>query len=125
MSDSRRPVSFIATTDGAASLAFYSDIVGLNLVEDTPFAIVFRDCEQMLRIQKVSSFDPPAHTVHGWEVADIATEMSRFARLGIEFLHFERLDQDENGVWTSPDGHKICWFRDPCGNNLSLTQFAG
>jgi hypothetical protein len=124
MSDSRRPVSFMATANGTASLAFHRDVVELDFVEDTPFAIVFRDCGQMLRIQKVSSFDPPAHTVHGWEVADIAAEMSRLARHGIEFLRFERLEQDENGVWASPDGHKICWFRDPCGNNLSLTQFA-
>jgi catechol 2,3-dioxygenase-like lactoylglutathione lyase family enzyme len=125
MSDSRRPVSFIAATDAAASLAFYRDVVGLDLVEDTPFAIVFQDCGQMLRIQKVSSFDPAVHTVHGWEVTDIAADMSRLARHGIEFMRFERLGQDEHGVWTSPDGHKICWFRDPCGNNLSLTQFAG
>jgi catechol 2,3-dioxygenase-like lactoylglutathione lyase family enzyme len=124
MSDSRRPVSFIATNDSAGSLAFYRDIVGLDLVEDTPFAIVFRDCGQMLRIQKVSSFDPPAHTVHGWEVADIAAEMRRLTQHGIEFLHFERLEQDRHGVWTSPDGHKIAWFHDPSGNNLSLTQFA-
>jgi hypothetical protein len=33
------------------------------------------------------------------------------------------LEQDERGVWISPDGHKIAWFRDPSGNNLSLTEF--
>jgi hypothetical protein len=33
------------------------------------------------------------------------------------------MSQDELGVWTSPDGHKVAWFRDPDGNNLSLTEF--
>ena len=30
---------------------------------------------------------------------------------------------DADGIWTSPDGSaKVCWFDDPDGNNLSLTQ---
>jgi hypothetical protein len=27
------------------------------------------------------------------------------------------------GIWTTPDGTKIAWFKDPDGNLLSLTQF--
>ena len=33
------------------------------------------------------------------------------------------LEQDESGVWTSPSGAKVAWFKDPDGNVLSLTQF--
>jgi predicted enzyme related to lactoylglutathione lyase len=33
------------------------------------------------------------------------------------------MDQDADGVWTTPDGAKVAWFTDPDGNTLSLTQF--
>lgn len=120
-----KPIAFIAADDPEAAMAFYRDTIGLELVEDTPFAIVFDDSGTMLRIQKVAALEPGLHTVHGWEVTDISAEMARLATHGVEFSYYEGLGQDEQGVWTSPDGHRICWFRDPCGNNLSLTQFAG
>jgi predicted enzyme related to lactoylglutathione lyase len=34
------------------------------------------------------------------------------------------LPQDELGIWTTPDGTKVAWFKDPDGNTLSLTEFA-
>lgn len=121
----RKPIAFIATDDPEGSATFYREAIGLELVEDTPFALVFDDGGMMLRIQKITAAEPVSHTVHGWEVRDISAEMARLASHGVEFSRFEGLGQDEGGVWTSPDGHKICWFRDPSGNNLSLTQFAG
>jgi len=121
----RKPIAFIATDGPEQTAAFYRDVIGLDLVEDTPFALVFDDGGSMLRIQKIAQIEPATHTVHGWQVTDILAEMARLASHGVEFSRYEGLGQDEHGVWTSPDGHKICWFRDPCGNNLSLTQFAG
>lgn len=37
------------------------------------------------------------------------------------FERFEGFGQDEGGVWTSPDGSRVAWFRDPDGNLLSLS----
>jgi hypothetical protein len=40
-------------------------------------------------------------------------------------VHFERfpgMDQDEKGIWKSPSGAKVAWFKDPDGNILSITQ---
>lgn len=31
--------------------------------------------------------------------------------------------QDQAGVWTTGDGTRVAWFKDPDGNLLSLTQF--
>jgi hypothetical protein len=41
---------------------------------------------------------------------------------GVEPLAYDALEQDEHGIWTSPAGGRIAWFRDPDGNTLSLTQ---
>lgn len=119
----RKPIAFIATDDADAALTFYGDVLGLKLLEDSHFALVFDDGGQMLRVQKVAQVEPAPNTVHGWEVTDIAAEITALSRQGVQFARYEALEQDEQGVWTSPDGHRIAWFRDPSNNNLSLTQF--
>jgi predicted enzyme related to lactoylglutathione lyase len=32
------------------------------------------------------------------------------------------LDQDKQGIWTSPAGARVAWFKDPDGNLLSIAQ---
>lgn len=122
--NSRKPISFIGTSRPTEAVSFYRDVLELELIEDTPFALVFSDGGQMLRVQKLPELAPAQHTVHGWQVTDIEIEIISLAGKGVGFLRFERLEQSPSGVWTSPDGHKVAWFKDPCGNNLSLTQFA-
>jgi hypothetical protein len=41
---------------------------------------------------------------------------------GREFLRFHGMTQDELGIWTSPGGAKVAWFKDPDGNVLSVTE---
>ena len=76
----------------------------------------------MLRVQIVAEHVPVSYTVHGWLVSNISDEMFELTSKGVEFLRFEELPQDEHGVWTTPDQHKIAWFCDPSRNILSLTQ---
>ena len=124
MKNSRRPISFLATDAPEKAQAFFADVLGLSLIETSPFALVFADGDHMLRVQIVSDVVPAAHTVHGWQIADIESEVSELTAKGVQFLRFDQLPQDATGVWTSPDGHKIAWFNDPSDNILSLTQYA-
>ena len=62
--------------------------------------------------------------VIGWRVADIAATARGLAGRGVLFIRYDGMEQDENGVWTTPGGDKVAWFADPDGNVLSLTQFA-
>lgn len=123
MTQTRRPISFVATTNPDAATAFFGGALGLKLLEASPYALVFQDGDSTLRVQIVEQLTPAAHTVHGWQVDDIAKDVAALAQNGITMLHFEALPQDASGVWTPPDGHKIACFKDPCGNTLSLTQF--
>jgi catechol 2,3-dioxygenase-like lactoylglutathione lyase family enzyme len=116
-------IAFIGTAAPAASLAFYRDVIGLRLVEDSPFALVFEGGGRMLRIQKLREIAPAPYTALGWQVADIAAEMTALVSKGVTFRRYPHMDQDETGVWTTPDGARVVWFSDPDGNNLSLTQF--
>ncbi len=55
---------------------------------------------------------------------DIDAEVAALAARGVGFERYEYLDQDSAGVWTSPSGGRVAWFKDPDGNLLSLTQGA-
>lgn len=123
MTPSRRPVSFVATSDPEQAKVFYRDVMGLTLLETSPYALVFDDGGALLRVQIVSELSEVSHTAHGWQVTDIDHEIETLASKGVVFLTFEPLAQSPSGIWTSPDGHKIAWFRDPSKNILSLTQY--
>ena len=77
----------------------------------------------MVRIQKVETVTPAAYTVLGWHVADVAATIRSLRVKGARLERYGGLEQDDLGVWTSPSGPRIAWFKDPDGNVLSLTQF--
>ena len=54
---------------------------------------------------------------------DLRATVMGLADAGVEFLRFDSMGQDADGVWTTPDGDQVAWFHDPDGNTLSLTQF--
>jgi catechol 2,3-dioxygenase-like lactoylglutathione lyase family enzyme len=116
-------ISFVATQNPAAAVKFYAGTLGLTLVSDDPFAIVFDADGVTLRVQKVHELTPAKHTALGWEVADIHAKIKELTGKGARFERFDGLPQDESGVWTTPSGAKVAWFKDPDGNLLSLTQF--
>ncbi len=116
-------VAFLATADSGRARRFYESVVGLRLIADDPFAVVFDANGVMVRIQKVDAVRPSGYTALGWKVADIAGTIRGLVSRGAVFQRYPGLDQDDLGVWTSPSGARIAWFRDVDGNTLSLTQF--
>jgi predicted enzyme related to lactoylglutathione lyase len=76
----------------------------------------------MLRVVRTGAFTPAPFTIFGWEVEDIHATIAELTAKGVEFLRFSFFQQDEAGVWTSPDGSQVAWFKDPDGNTLSLSR---
>ena len=116
-------IAFIATRDAARARVFYEGTLGLRIVSDTPFALVVDSGGIAIRIQKVEAFTPHPFTALGWTVGDIAQTMAELRGRGVAFERYEFVPQDALDVWTTPDGSKVAWFKDPDGNTLSLTQF--
>ena len=52
-------------------------------------------------------------------VGDTAGDLSK---KGVTFERFPGMNQDKQGVWDSPSGARVAWFKDPDGNILSITQ---
>jgi catechol 2,3-dioxygenase-like lactoylglutathione lyase family enzyme len=116
-------IAFVFTERPVEAKEFYKNILGLQLLEDTHAALVFNANGIMLRITKLQTFRPDHFTVVGWKVPHIAAAVEELARKGVQFERYEGFGQDDYGIWTSPEGSKIAWFKDPDGNILSMTQF--
>lgn len=116
-------VAFVSIVDVPRAKAFYRDTLGLRLVmEEPPFALVFDANGIMVRLGMAKEL-PPAHgTVLGWEVPEIAATVKDLTQAGVRFERFEGMAQDALGIWTSPTGAKIAWFKDPDGNILSVSE---
>jgi catechol 2,3-dioxygenase-like lactoylglutathione lyase family enzyme len=117
-------MAFVATTDAERAKAFYRDQLGLKLVGDEHFALVFDAGGTMLRVQRVKEVRVAQYTALGWQVLDIAAKVDELEKAGVKFEHYGFPDQDQKGIWTAPGGAaKVAWFKDPDGNILGLTQF--
>jgi catechol 2,3-dioxygenase-like lactoylglutathione lyase family enzyme len=115
-------VGFVPTTDLARARSFYEGTLGLSCTEENPIACVFDADGTVLRVTAVPALTPAGYTIAGWLVDDIGSAVARLRDAGVGFLRFDGMDQDDLGVWTTPDGSKVAWFNDPDGNVLSLTQ---
>jgi catechol 2,3-dioxygenase-like lactoylglutathione lyase family enzyme len=123
MLNQSKVVAFVATSKPDSARRFYEETLGLRLITDDAFAVVFDADGVMLRVQKVEKHTPPNYTVLGWDVTDIRASVNELLSKGVSCERYPWLEQDESGVWTSPSGGKIAWFKDPDANILSLTQF--
>jgi catechol 2,3-dioxygenase-like lactoylglutathione lyase family enzyme len=124
MSALDRPILFLATADAARARRFYADVLGLRFVADEPWTLVLDAGGTMLRIQKVERVQPAPYTALGWTVADVRQTVAALEGKGVRFLRFNGLPQDQHGVWETPSGAKVAWFKDPDGHTLSLTEWA-
>lgn len=119
-------VAFVPTTEPARSRIFFETTLGLRLVSEDPFALVFDAHGTSVRVANVSSvkgFRPAPFTILGWAVPDIDAAVAELSGRGIQFERFPGMQQDAHGIWTSPSQARIAWFKDPEGNVLSLTQY--
>lgn len=125
MLESADVIAFVPTREPAKSRAFYQKTLGLKFVSEDPFALVFDANGVTIRIANVSSvksFKPAAFTILGFHVSNAETAAKQLSKKGVVFERFAGMDQDALGIWDSPSGARVAWFKDPDGNILSITQ---
>jgi len=116
-------IAFASTTNLARARSFYESALGLTVVDENAYACVFNAHGTMLRITAVAEVAQPGYTVLGWRISDISETVTRLESSGVVFARYDGMEQDAQGVWTTPNGDRIAWFTDPDGNVLSLTEF--
>ena len=124
MLNTQKVVAFVSSADTIKARSFYEGVIGLRVISEDRFALVLDANGTMLRVTKVENFKPQQFTILGWDVTDIDESVSDLNQRGIQFENYSMAGQDERGIWKSPSGARVAWFKDPDGNVLSLTQFA-
>ncbi len=118
-----RLIAMLPTARPEAARRFYGETLGLTLTADHPQLMIFEDGPARLHLQKVAAFTPQPFTCAGWIGADFRACAGALAARGVVFERFPGLDQDPDGLWTPPGSTAaVCWFKDPDGNLLSLSQ---
>jgi catechol 2,3-dioxygenase-like lactoylglutathione lyase family enzyme len=116
-------VAFVNVVDIDRATRFYRDTLGLSFMgEELPFALVFDANGIMLRLVIAKELPPIVGTVLGWQVPDAAAAVRELMSAGVEFERYSFMPQDDLGIWTTPTGAKVAWFKDPDGNLLSVSQ---
>ena len=116
-------VACLATHDPDLAKPFCRDVLGLRLVSEDQFSLVFDAHGTMLRIFLVQDLATSKYAVLGWQVPDILAVAQQLEKAGVRLETFPNFHgMDERGIWTAPSGAKIAWFRDPADNLLILTQ---
>ena len=77
---------FIGTAQPDRARAFYRDVLGLRLVAEHGFPMVFASGNYVLRVPKVREVRPQEFTVLGWVVEDMEAEVDELAVRGVSFL---------------------------------------
>ena len=114
--------AFVPTIKPDKARSFYKDILGLKLLSEDKYALEFDANGTLLRVAIVPDFKPFPFTVLGWNVDDIYAIIKLLNGKKIFCEKYDFMKQDDLGVWLSPSGSKVAWFKDPDGNILSLTE---
>jgi catechol 2,3-dioxygenase-like lactoylglutathione lyase family enzyme len=118
-------VAFVPVADLGRARSFYENLLGIPCVDASGIACVFDCAGTTLRATLVEAYRPPDHTVVGWAVGDLPAVVQYLVDRGVVMERYPAIDQDDRGIWTTPAGDRVVWFKDPDGNTLSLTQPVG
>jgi predicted enzyme related to lactoylglutathione lyase len=114
--------AFAPTVKPKKAKSFYKDILGLKFLSEDEYALEFDANGTLLRVTIVPELTPHPFTILGWNVDDIVSVIKQLNDKKIFCQRYDFLEQDDLGIWTSPNGSKVAWFKDPDGNILSLTE---
>jgi catechol 2,3-dioxygenase-like lactoylglutathione lyase family enzyme len=119
-----RAIVYIGASDMARARQYYGQVLGLRIIASDPAGIVADAGGVRVRITHPPQVVPAPYTVLGFEVNDIPTITRSLEARGVKFLKVPELAkaQDAHGIWTSPNGDRVAWFKDPDGNMLSVSD---
>src|SRR6478736_5426233 len=111
-------VATLPITDVDRAKAFYTDVLGLTLLSETPVGVRLR-CGD---VSEVSLFKRPPvsseHTQAHFEVSDIEAVVTDLEAKGVEFIDYTEGPLTTTGHIAQLGPARGAWFRDPDGNTL-------
>ena len=115
----------IAVRDMAKATGFYGGVLGLKVVRETPYEVVYESGNHTrLSVYVTENAGTNKATYATWEVGDLGAEIEDLKAKGVTFEQYDMPGVTRDGeVHTLGDsGEKAAWFKDPDGNILCLHQ---
>jgi catechol 2,3-dioxygenase-like lactoylglutathione lyase family enzyme len=122
MLTSGKMMGFLLTKDYDKARAFFEGVLGFQFVSLDQYALIVTAGGSTIRIAKVPNHTPLQSTVLGWQVQDIEAVVTWLQGRGVAFEKYPFVQDRDLGIWTTPTGDKVAWFKDPDGNVLSVSQ---
>ena len=122
---SAKLMGFLFTKDYDQSRSFFETKLGFQFVSLDQFALVMKIGETSIRISRIPNFVPAQGTVMGWQVQDIEAVVDWLTARGVTFEKYPFVQDQQRGIWSTPNGDKVAWFKDPDGNILGVSQHQG
>lgn len=119
---SGKMVGFVPTKDYDKARAFFEGKLQFEFVSLDQYALVMSVGGHHIRIAKVPNYTPLQGTILGWEVQNIQAAVTWLRDRGVPTEEYPFVQDRELGIWTTPNGDKVAWFKDPDGNILSVSQ---
>ena len=116
-------MAFVSTAEPAKAREFYESKLGLEVLAADDYGVMYNVNGRRLRLSYVQELKPAPYSVLCWVVPEITSAVAALVLKEVVFEQYEGMGQDAAGIWRSPDGTQVAWFKDPGGNVLSLAQF--
>jgi catechol 2,3-dioxygenase-like lactoylglutathione lyase family enzyme len=117
-------VGILTTTDYDKARRFYEGVLDFEFVSLDQYALALRAGVNMIRISKSETFKAAQGTVLGWEVEDVKAAVLWLQSRGVMTEKFAFVEDQKLGIWCTPGGDQVAWFKDPDGNVLSISHHA-
>lgn len=113
----------IAVSDIEVAKKFYSDTLGLKMVEESQRGVSYECAGTRMGVYPSQFAGTAKNTVAGWEVDDLDAVMTELRSRGVTFEEYDMPGlKTENGVAQMGDNARGAWFKDPDGNILAIGQ---
>lgn len=121
MVDYRNPFSGFSVRDVPESVAFYRDVLGLDVSEDENGMGIIHlgDDHAVLVYPKGEAHSPASFTVLNLPVDDVTSAVAELAERGVVFERYAGMPQGDDGVMRG-HGPDIAWVTDPSGNVFAV-----
>lgn len=118
--------SGFSVDDQAVAKKFYTEILGLKVSEDEKMGLeIDLPGGGGVFIYEKSDHQPASYTMLNLLVDNIDKAVDDLSSQGINFEHYENMQQDEKGIARGRAqgmGPDIAWFTDPAKNIIAILQ---
>lgn len=111
--------SGFSVNDIPAARNFYGRVLGVPVSEAFGMLYLHPEGSRRILVYPKDNHTPATYTVLNFPVPDVEAAVSGLSGRGVEFVHFDGVDED--GIFRQA-GPTIAWFRDPAGNILSVVE---